>query len=69
MDRTRSDSVQFIIIRIIFDENGYTKEERLHFKPVIYSNTIQSLLVILHAMKQLKISFYDERRQVETKRN
>ncbi|CAF2468808.1 unnamed protein product [Rotaria sp. Silwood2] len=44
-------------MKIIFNENGYTKEECLHFKPVIFSNTIQSMLAILHAMNRLQISF------------
>ncbi|CAF4440629.1 unnamed protein product [Rotaria sp. Silwood2] len=44
-------------VGIIFNENGYTKEECLHFKPVIFSNTIQSMLAILHAMNRLQISF------------
>ena len=53
-----------IYYRIIFDENGYTTEERLRFKPVIFSNTIQSMLAILQAMNRLKISFADSIRQV-----
>lgn len=53
-----------LFIRIIFDENGYTIEERLQFKPVIFSNTIQSMLAILHAMGRLKIPFTDPLRQV-----
>ena len=50
--------------RIIFDENGYTEEECLRFRSVIYSNTIQSMLTILHAMTQLSISFENPDRQV-----
>ena len=50
--------------RIIFHENGYTTEECLRFKSVIFSNTIQSMLAILHAMGQLQISFDDESRTV-----
>lgn len=50
--------------RIIFNENGYTKEECLRYKPVIYSNTIQSMLAILHAMSRLQISFDNPNRRV-----
>jgi hypothetical protein len=54
----------FIYFRIIFNENGYTTEERLRFKPVIFSNTIQSMLAILRAMNRLQISFENANRQV-----
>lgn len=41
----------------IIHEAGYTKEECEQYKPVIYSNTIQSLMTIIRAMGQLKIDF------------
>ncbi len=50
--------------RIIFNENGYTTEECLRFKPVIFSNTIQSMLAILYAMDRLQISFENMNRKV-----
>ncbi|CAF0983322.1 unnamed protein product [Rotaria magnacalcarata] len=50
-------------MKIIFNENGYTKEECLRFKPVIYSNTIQSMLAILQAMTRLQISFENTNRR------
>ena len=41
----------------IIHEKGYSQEECLQYKPVVYSNTIQSLTAILKAMGQLKIDF------------
>jgi hypothetical protein len=57
-----------ISFRILFNENGYTPEECLRLKPVIYSNTIQSMLAILHAMNRLQISFDDVNRKVQRSR-
>jgi hypothetical protein len=64
MNRDCFFSEDFIYYRIIFNENGYTTEECLRFKPVIFSNTIQSMLAILQAMGRLKISFENPIRQV-----
>ncbi|CAF2810318.1 unnamed protein product [Rotaria sp. Silwood2] len=50
-------------MKIIFNENGYTTDECLRFKPVIFSNTIQSMLAILQAMNRLQISFANPIRQ------
>lgn len=41
----------------IIHETGYSDEERKAYRPVVYSNTIQSMLAIIRAMGQLKISF------------
>uniref|UniRef100_A0AC34FQF0 Guanine nucleotide-binding protein G(I) subunit alpha n=1 Tax=Panagrolaimus sp. ES5 TaxID=591445 RepID=A0AC34FQF0_9BILA len=41
----------------IIHETGYSDEERKAYKPVVYSNTIQSMLAIMRAMGQLKIQF------------
>ncbi|KAL7298635.1 hypothetical protein TKK_0008401 [Trichogramma kaykai] len=43
----------------IIHETGYSHEECEQFKPVVYSNTIQSLMTIIRAMEQLKIDFAD----------
>lgn len=46
----------------IIHEKGYSQEECLQYKPVVYSNTIQSMIAIIRAMGQLKIEFgYPER--------
>jgi guanine nucleotide-binding protein G(i) subunit alpha len=39
----------------IIHEEGYSNEECLQFRPVIFSNTVQSLIAIIRAMGQLKI--------------
>ncbi|XP_045165802.1 guanine nucleotide-binding protein G(i) subunit alpha [Mercenaria mercenaria] len=41
----------------IIHEKGYSQEECLQYKPVVYSNTIQSMIAIIRAMGQLKIDF------------
>lgn len=43
----------------IIHETGYSQEECEQYKPVVYSNTIQSLMTIIRAMEQLKIDFTD----------
>ncbi|XP_013380683.1 guanine nucleotide-binding protein G(i) subunit alpha isoform X2 [Lingula anatina] len=43
-------------MKIIHDK-GYSQEECLQYKPVVYSNTIQSMIAIIRAMGQLKIDF------------
>jgi len=50
--------IHCILCRIIH-ENGYSKLECQSYISVIYSNTVQSLLAILHAMGRLKIAFVD----------
>uniref|UniRef100_A0A914CE25 Guanine nucleotide-binding protein G(I) subunit alpha n=1 Tax=Acrobeloides nanus TaxID=290746 RepID=A0A914CE25_9BILA len=41
----------------IIHETGYSDEERKAYRPVVYSNTIQSMMAIIRAMGQLKIEF------------
>ena len=41
----------------IIHEKGYSQEECLQYKPVVYSNTIQSMIAIIRAMGQLRIDF------------
>ena len=43
----------------IIHEKGYTDEECEQFKPVVFSNAIQSMVAIIRAMGQLKINFSD----------
>lgn len=44
----------------IIHETGYTKEECLQYRAVVYSNTIQSLMAIIRAMPQLGITFHNK---------
>ncbi|KAK3894606.1 hypothetical protein Pcinc_001654 [Petrolisthes cinctipes] len=46
----------------IIHETGYSREECEQYRPVVYSNTIQSLMAIIRAMGQLKIDFKDSTR-------
>lgn len=48
----------------IIHETGYSKEECEQYKPVVYSNTIQSLMAIIRAMGQLRINFADPNKAV-----
>lgn len=48
----------------IIHETGYSREECEQYRPVVYSNTIQSLMAIIRAMGQLKIDFKDSSRAV-----
>ena len=48
----------------IIHENGYSEEERAQYKPVVFSNTVQSLLAILRAMEKLGIGFGNSEREV-----
>lgn len=48
----------------IIHETGYSKEECEQYRPVVYSNTIQSLMAIIRAMGQLRIPFADPSRAV-----
>jgi len=54
--------------RRIIHEGGFTSEDNKQFKPVVYSNTIQSLVAIIRAMAVLRIDFGDNERDV-TPRN
>ncbi|EEB18668.1 guanine nucleotide-binding protein G alpha subunit, putative [Pediculus humanus corporis] len=46
----------------IIHEFGYSPEECEQYRPVVYSNTIQSLMAIIRAMGQLRIPFADPSR-------
>ncbi|KJH50094.1 g-protein alpha subunit [Dictyocaulus viviparus] len=41
----------------IIHETGYSDEERKQYRPVVFSNTIQSMVALLRAMGSLKIDF------------
>ena len=46
----------------ILHEHGYPTDERLSFRPLIFNNTIESLIAILRAMPKLKINLHDQDR-------
>ena len=47
----------------LIHDGGYSREERESFKEIIFSNTIQSMRVILEAMDSLEIPLYLEENQ------
>lgn len=48
----------------IIHETGYSREECEQYRPVVFSNTIQSLMAIIRAMGILRIDFSDPSRTV-----
>ena len=53
----------------IIHESGFTPEDFKQYRPVVFSNTIQSLVAILRAMPNLGVAFADEEREVREKIN
>ena len=51
----------------IIHEKGYSKEECLQYRPIVFSNTIQSLIAIIRAMGLLKIGLADSQRVEDAK--
>lgn len=49
----------------IIHETGYSIEECEQYRPVVFSNTIQSLMAIIRAMGNLRIDFSNPNRTVE----
>ena len=45
----------------LIHEGGYSRDERESFKEIIYSNTVQSMRVILEAMDSLELPLDDQR--------
>lgn len=50
----------------IIHETGYSIEECEQYRPVVFSNTIQSLMAIIRAMGNLRIDFSNPNRTVKT---
>jgi guanine nucleotide-binding protein G(o) subunit alpha len=51
----------------IIHDSGFTTEDFKQYKPVVYSNTIQSMVAILRAMPNLGISFGNNERESDAK--
>lgn len=45
----------------LIHEGGYSRDERESFKEIIFSNTVQSMRVILEAMESLELPLEDQR--------
>lgn len=55
------------LLRIIH-QSGYSEEECHQLRAVVYSNTTQSLMIIVRAMERLEIDFADAARAVSANR-
>uniref|UniRef100_A0A7E4VQ98 Guanine nucleotide-binding protein G(O) subunit alpha n=7 Tax=Rhabditida TaxID=6236 RepID=A0A7E4VQ98_PANRE len=51
----------------IIHESGFTAEDYKQYKPVVYSNTVQSLVAILRAMGNLSVPFGAHERESDAK--
>ncbi|CAD7013550.1 unnamed protein product [Ceratitis capitata] len=51
----------------IIHESGFTPEDFKQYRPVVYSNTIQSLVAILRAMPNLSIQYSNNERENDAK--
>jgi hypothetical protein len=56
--------VLLLVFHRIIHESGFTPEDFKQYRPVVYSNTIQSLVAILRAMPNLGINFGNNEREV-----
>ncbi|TKA51663.1 Guanine nucleotide-binding protein subunit alpha, partial [Friedmanniomyces simplex] len=45
----------------LIHEGGYSRDERESFREIIFSNTVQSMRVILEAMESLELPLDDQR--------
>ncbi|XP_015732162.1 guanine nucleotide-binding protein G(t) subunit alpha-3-like [Coturnix japonica] len=52
----------------IIHKDGFTYQERMEFRPIIYSNTVQSILSIVKAMTKLGISYENPARIEDEKK-
>lgn len=50
----------------IIHEDGFSGDDVKQYKPVVYSNTIQSLAAIVRAMDTLGLEYGDKERKVST---
>lgn len=60
-------SQEFFVLCIFFriiHEDGFSGEDVKQYKPVVYSNTIQSLAAIVRAMDTLGIEYGNKERRV-----
>jgi len=49
----------------LIHDTGYSKEDRESFKEIIFSNTIQSMRVIIEALEKLEIVLENAAHQVK----
>jgi len=49
----------------IINDGGYSKDDRDSYKEIIFSNTIQSMRVIIEAMEKLEIPYENAESKVD----
>lgn len=54
--------MKLLFFRIIH-EGGFTSDDNKQYKPVVFSNTVQSMVAIIRAMGALNIPFGNEEEQ------
>nr|DBA16997.1 TPA: hypothetical protein GDO54_002514 [Pyxicephalus adspersus] len=59
--------VKLLLLGEIIHEDGFSGEDVKQYKPVVYSNTIQSLAAIVRAMDTLGIEYGDKERRADAK--
>lgn len=64
MRTLRSSHVVYGSPSRIIHEDGFSGEDVKQYKPVVYSNTIQSLAAIVRAMDTLGVEYGDKERKV-----
>ncbi|KAG8510073.1 Guanine nucleotide-binding protein G(o) subunit alpha [Galemys pyrenaicus] len=63
-----SSAVVCVVSSRIIHEDGFSGEDVKQYKPVVYSNTIQSLAAIVRAMDTLGIEYGDKERKLRAPR-
>lgn len=58
------NSCVFVCVSRIIHEDGFSGDDVKQYKPVVYSNTIQSLAAIVRAMDTLGLEYGDKERKV-----
>lgn len=53
-----------LLCKRILHQGGYTKEEQMEFRAIIYGNILQSALAIIRGMEMLSIDFGSSSGQV-----
>lgn len=55
-----------LFVSRIIHEDGFSGDDVKQYKPVVYSNTIQSLAAIVRAMDTLGLEYGDKERKVSS---
>uniref|UniRef100_A0A673X2T0 Guanine nucleotide binding protein (G protein), alpha activating activity polypeptide O, a n=1 Tax=Salmo trutta TaxID=8032 RepID=A0A673X2T0_SALTR len=65
---TAAKDVKLLLLgKMIIHEDGFSGDDVKQYKPVVYSNTIQSLAAIVRAMDTLGLEYGDKERKADAK--